>query len=150
MNFIKSEKLKSFMTEKKSYVYLIMIFVTGLFLLIVFKSVPSENNSNIFDAGKYETDTYNSDEKRMEKILSEIDGVGECSVMIVKNDKFDNARTGFLSDNTKTIGQTYNGVIIVCEGGDNEELMFKIRRAVSSALSVPIYKVEILKKIGGI
>lgn len=150
MKFIKPEKLKSFMTEKKSYVYLIMIFITGLFLLIVFKSVPAENNGNIFDTGKYETDTDNSDEKRMEKILSEIDGVGECSVMIVKNGKSDNSGTGFLSDNKKTAGQTYNGVIIVCEGGDNEELMFKIRRAVSSALSVPIYKVEILKKIGGV
>lgn len=149
MNFIKPEKLKSFMTEKKSYLYLIIIFFAGLFLLIVFKSVPTENSSNIFGSGKYETDIDNSDEKRMEKILSEIDGVGECSVMIVKNDKSDNTKTGFLSDNKKAIEQTYNGVIIVCEGGDNEELMFKIRKAVSSALSVPIYKVEILKKIGG-
>jgi stage III sporulation protein AG len=37
------------------------------------------------------------------------------------------------------------GVIIVCEGGDNKELVSEITNAVYGLLNVPVHKIKVMK-----
>lgn len=140
--------LKDHLFGKKSYLYMAIIFLICLFLIILIN-----NTSNVKDGdmlGK-KGDCINEDteEKRLESILSEIEGVGECHVLMAKNDS-SVSDSNYIFSKESALAQNRGGVIIVCEGGDNEELKIKIRNAVSSALSIPMYKVEILKKTGGV
>ena len=121
-------------------------------------------------------------EKRLEKILADVDGVGKVKVMLsIRNstekvlakdetysesekkedsdgssnqtndtqnisthifyDTSDGSRPYVVMENMPVI----DGAIIVCEGGDNKELVNDITNAVYGLLNVPVHKIKVMK-----
>ena len=69
-------------------------------------------------------------EQRIEKILSQVDGVGKVNVMVTLENTDDTA-----------IG----GVVIVAQGGDNGSVVSNITSALEALLGIPVHKIKVLK-----
>ncbi len=136
--------------------------------------------SNLFESSEKETDTAdtgisyeeytNQLEKRLKNLVSTIDGVGECRVMItlenttesvyatdveIKND--DNSLNQkdeyVLYDSEKgespVLIKEYlpkvQGVTIVCTGGENKAVKEKVIQSVTSLFNIPANRVSVSK-----
>ncbi|MCR5610837.1 MAG: hypothetical protein K6F68_03290 [Clostridiales bacterium] len=83
-------------------------------------------------------------EKRLEIILSEIDGAGNVSVMIT----FENEATGNASDDIETgiRPKTVKGVIVVAEGANDLKVKAALIEAVKTVLSIEPSKINVFHK----
>ena len=110
-------------------------------------------------------------EKRLESIISSVDGAGRVQVMVTLDtseqtqyakDEKENSKSGdktseksyekkfVLTDDDggvvlKTTEPEVRGVIVVCDGGDNAAVKNGITSAVRAALSVDSNKITVLK-----
>ena len=74
-------------TKNKKIVVLVIIFIIGLILL----SLPDNKSNNKADTINLESSLRESEEKRLEKIITSVDGVSKCRVMISFLDNFKTA-----------------------------------------------------------
>lgn len=80
------------------------------------------------DSSASGTDTYSQNEWKAMRILQEIDGVGEASVVV--------------SETTEGV----QSVVVMCEGARNIAVVMDIREAISAALNTPQKSVKIYLK----
>ena len=106
-------------------------------LLVIAIPVKSDKTGGyVSDSDTYKTsDEEISDydvymEQRIEKILSQVDGVGKVNVMVTLENTDDTA-----------IG----GVVIVAQGGDNGSVVSNITSALEALLGIPVHKIKVLK-----
>ena len=103
---------------------ILIICVLALILLIV--------GWKIFHSGKSSsasgTDSYSQNEWKAMRILQEIDGVGEASVVVSET-----------ADGVQS-------VVVMCEGAHNISVVMDIREAISAALNTPQKSVKIYLK----
>lgn len=78
------------------------------------------------------SDDKGSTEEMLCSILSDIDGVGDVSVMIDYDDK----------DNV-------SGVIVTCQGGDSSSTRNNVIKGVSSLFNIPVSNVTVFSKNKG-
>ena len=98
-----------------------------------FKSVPEKTATN----------TAFSVSEEAERILSEIDGVGNVRVMI--SEKKDKNETVFSNDgDVKSQGDC--SVLIVADGGADSRIKEKIVKAASAALGVSPHKIVVFER----
>ena len=66
--------------------------------------------------------------EELQQMLENTDGVGKVKVLVKTND-------------TKEV----TGVLVVCEGGDDKNLVAYITDAINGLLGVPVHKIKVMK-----
>ena len=150
--------------------YIYVILIIGVIIMLL-SSVPDFDNSE-----KNEEVTKVSEEKRLEEILSDIEGVGEVSVMFTyyasnekvlayekKTDRKGETSNGFGGESSdekailadgepvvlSEVFPTVRGVVVIAEGAGRSSVNQAITEAVSTALGVAVHKICVLPKRTG-
>ena len=104
-----------------------LLIIGGLALLIVFAAWKIFCQEERID-GQTSVSTLSESEKKVSRLLEEIDGVGEAEVMICETE------------------EGVEGVVVVCEGAKNLQVVMDIREAVAAALGTKQNAVKIYLK----
>ena len=114
-----AKELKRFFLQKKAVIPIAVCAVAVLFLAFgggkTAKTSSSEKEDS-FSAELYVTQT----ERRLEELLSEIDGVGKCEVMITVSSS---ERNIYLSDEEKKGDNSSSSHIKIKTGGDEQPVV---------------------------
>ena len=117
----------------------------GLIFLSSFWS-PSTNTAaetaEDFDAAAYTVEL----EQRLTDMLTHIEGVGDCQVMIT----LENARQYVYTDRHEVVTEiqpTVKGVIVVCTGADDETVTQRVQTAVQTVLHITAKRVCVTPSI---
>lgn len=143
-------------------------------LLILLSEVAPHDESIKKDNSEIQYDKYISSlEEKTTSIISSIDGVGECRVMLTlsstdesvyaKNTEEKMANSSYSKNNEyvlydgtqgdepiliKQVFPTVQGVVVVCTGGDNVVVRERIINSVSSLFDVPSSRISVSKLEG--
>lgn len=147
--------------KNKNNLIICLILIIGIVLMVVGGKDNKEEN---IETTKTEVVT---DERRLEDILSQIDGVGEVSVMITyysssekdlayetkissKNLEESEDKKAVMTDGepmvVKEVYPDVKGVIVTAQGAGRTDVKAAISEAVSATLDVPVHKICIFKK----
>ena len=170
----KLKKIKSLPKEKLIKIVIIigLIAIAGIFLsdsFLFHKSEQTSVSSEKTDREEYESKI----EKRLEQILSQIEGIGTCKVMVtlessaqsvytadressINEDKnssssSDSSKYVILDDNgqqallEKEIEPFVRGVIVVCGGADNINVKQSVIDCVSAGLGISSANISVVK-----
>lgn len=129
-------KIDKIFGDKKGNTVIYILLAVGILLLVMgngFKTKAPRSPGNVLQ-----------DElsRQAERILSDIKGVGEVSVMISYGGE-DSDKSIFSADNDK---RSVSGVLIVADGGESGAVREKIVRAVQAALGVDAHKIEVFER----
>lgn len=128
------EKALNFIKDKNNLM-IICVIVIGVMLMTSFSKT---------DSGREDMTVPNSQEEKLEKILSDIDGAGDVRVMLTyeniyeKSNAFDVSAT---PDNA-----TVRGVIVTADGAENMKIKYELTKAVAAVLGVEVHKICIYKR----
>ena len=165
-------KIKKIFLENKKPALVIIAGITAIILIAVSEKTDNTDikkkstSSEAYCEQEYEETL----EKRIEGIISKIDGVGNAEVLIktesaekyeyIKNQSSDLSEDSQSSESEYVIinegsdekcviaKKDYpkiQGVIIVCQGGDNSKVQNDVTNAVASLLGVSTYNISVLK-----
>lgn len=147
--------------KNKNNLIICLILIIGIVLMVV---GGKDNKKENIETTKIEVLT---DEKRLEDILSQIDGVGEVSVMITyysssekdlayetktssRNLEESEDKKAVMTDGepmvVKEVYPDVKGVIVTAQGAGRTDVKAAISEAVSATLDVPVHKICIFKK----
>lgn len=147
--------------KNKNNLIICLILIIGIVLMVVGGKDNKEEN---IETTKTEVVT---DERRLEDILSQIDGVGEVSVMITyysssekdlayetktssRNLEESEDKKAVMTDGepmvVKEVYPDVKGVIVTAQGAGGTDVKAAISEAVSATLDVPVHKICIFKK----
>lgn len=99
--------------------HLVLFLLVGILLIVI--AIPT-------DSGEIRTAAGTSLESRLEKVLGQMSGVGEVSVMITYQED-----------------ENVEGVAIVAEGGDNAVVVRNITEVVQALFNVDSHKIKVIK-----
>ena len=99
--------------------HLVLFLLVGILLIVI--AIPT-------DSGEIQTAAGTSLENRLEKVLGQMSGVGEVSVMITYRED-----------------ENVEGVAIVAEGGDNAVVVRNITEVVQALINVDSQKIKVIK-----
>ena len=99
--------------------HLVLFLLVGILLIVI--AIPT-------DSGEIQTAAGTSLENRLEKVLGQMSGVGEVSVMITYRED-----------------ENVEGVAIVAEGGDNAVVVRNITEVVQALFDVDSHKIKVIK-----
>ena len=161
-----ANKIKSLKHKER---YIVIACVLGVALILLSELVPSSSTKNADDSMDYQ-EYIVSLEQKTQDIISSIDGVGKCKVMITlceTDESFyasnieENTDSGHISkkneyvfyednnnDSPVLIKQTFPkvmGVAVVCQGGDNAFVKERVISAVSSLFGISSAKISVSK-----
>lgn len=165
-----SEKLK----KDKKLLLTVAAGILGIVFIVISEFIPksSYKKAETGEQNKNSVSSYEETlEKRLESIISSVDGAGRVQVMVTLDtseqtqyakDEKGNSKSGdksseksyekkyVLTDDDggvvlKTTEPEVRGVIVVCDGGDNAAVKNGITSAVRAALSVDSNKITVLK-----
>ncbi len=161
------DKIKDF-SRKPAFPKVLIASGLILMLIILFSDLgkkddtktASDVNSDFLTA-----ETYNEQlEIKLEKILTEIDGVGKAQVLVnissteeyvyaeeIKQGTAQSENSYVIIDKGSQKGAlvkkinnpSVSGIIIVCEGGDDPKICEKVYKAVSTALNMPTNRIYV-------
>ena len=159
-------KIKSLKHKER---YIVIACVLGVALILLSELVPSGSTKKVDDGMDYQEYIVSLEEKTQD-IISSIDGVGKCKVMITlceTDESFyasnieENTDSGHISkkneyvfyednnnDSPVLIKQTFPkvmGVAVVCQGGDNAFVKERVISAVSSLFGISSAKISVSK-----
>ena len=103
----------------------IIISLLGVMLLVV--AIPSNSGKTVASIEKTESGL-ESDEQKLKSTLEKIEGVGETSVMITRDES----------------GKVM-GVLIVTQGAENTKVKQQISQAASALFGIELHKIIIVK-----
>lgn len=165
-----SEKLK----KDKKLLLTVAAGILGIVFIVISEFIPksSYKKAETGEQNKNSVSSYEETlEKRLESIISSVDGAGRVQVMVTLDtseqtqyakDEKENSKSGdksseksyekkyVLTDDDggvvlKTTEPEVRGVIVVCDGGDNAAVKNGITSAVRAALSVDSNKITDIK-----
>ena len=119
------------MLNKSGKEKILIVLLIGVLLLVIAIPVKSDKTGGyVSGSDTYKTsDEEISDydvymEQRIEKILSQVDGVGKVNVMVTLENTDDTA---------------------MAQGGDNGSVVSNITSALEALLGIPVHKIKVLK-----
>lgn len=115
---------------------LVALTAVALMLLIYFGSSCSSSENASINGGNGEYDYYADVVKELEYKLSQIEGVGEVSVLVYWPEY----------EGDEVSGSTPEGVIIICDGGNNIAVKMKLISAVAAYFGISENKINVLAK----
>lgn len=157
------EALMKILKNKNNRVICIILII-GVVLMAI---AGTGKNTSVKDEDKEYISNSCDEEKRLENILSQIDGVGDVSVMITyysssekdiayetkvssreKEESEDKkaVMTGGEPMVLKEVFPKVKGVIVIADGGGSDTVKRAVSEAVSASLDVPAHRVCIFKK----
>lgn len=128
------EKALNFIKDKNNLM-IICVIVIGVMLMTSFSKT---------DSGREDMTVPNSQEEKLEKILSEIDGAGDVRVMLTYENTYEKSNT--FDGSTATDNATVRGVIVTADGADNVRIKYELTKAVAAVLGVEAHKICIYKR----
>ena len=108
----------------------------ALMLLIYFGSSCSSSENAGINGGNGEYDYYTDVVAELEHKLSQIDGVGDVSVLVYWPERDEEDAAGYIPE----------GVIIICDGGDDIAVKMKLINAVAAYFGISENKINVLAK----
>ncbi|MBR5505604.1 MAG: hypothetical protein IKV73_04795 [Clostridia bacterium] len=162
----KLDDIKKMLGEKKMKLVLAAGVILGVGLIIISNTFPKVSDDTNQAENLIATEKSTSDtplEQRLKALLSKVNGVGEVEVFVsyasteeklaLKDKESNGSEQTILkssSGNTepyiyKSIYPQVEGVIIVAQGGGNDDVRSAISDAVAAVLELPIHRVKILK-----
>lgn len=159
-----SEKFNFFnkIKSNKKIQYLLVILLSILLIIVVFSGVLTNKSTT----EKVDETYAESLERRLEDVLSKVDGAGKVAVVInvesgmetvlaMKTTITESANGTQITETTpilvngktiviKEMNPEITGVLIVCEGAKSISVMNKIQQATVSLLNINVNKIEIL------
>lgn len=161
-----AKKIKNLKHKER---YIVIACVLGVALILLSELVPSGSTKKADDSMDYQEYIVSLEEKTQD-IISSIDGVGKCKVMITlceTDESFyasnieENTDSGHISkkneyvfyednnnDSPVLIKQAFPkvmGVAVVCQGGDNAFVKERVISAVSSLFGISSAKISVSK-----
>lgn len=124
--------------DKKGNTVIYLLLTVGIVLLVGGGSFKSETPKPIA-----EENFYSSKEQKLQKVLSQISGVGESEVMI---SFCEGEEDGLLFTQKSGQQDGVKGVVVVAEGGADAKVREKIIRATKAALGVEAHKIEVFER----
>lgn len=137
------KKIDKIFGDKKTNSVIYILLAVGIFMLTLGgKSMEHSTNTAVSspDSGNFD------EEKRLEDILSEIEGVGEVSVMmcLTQNSRYE--EQSVFSNSEETDREKVAGVLVVADGASDAAVREKIVRATKAVLGVDSHKIEVLER----
>lgn len=118
----------------------IAVIAVVIMLLIYFGTSCSPKEKTGIEQSKSEYDYCTDTVRQLEAKLAQIEGVGEVSVLV-------NWTTDTEVTNTDTVSfPKPEGVIIICEGGNNLSVKLKLISSVASYFGISENKINVLAK----
>ena len=148
---------------------LLLLFLTGLLLLVIVLPFPKKSDSEDAETGT-ETTTENRGsyerylEQKTEEALQCVEGVGNVKVMITlksseenvvekdqqsdgqsveEEQKSDGTQVPYVS---KKLSPEVEGVIVIADGGDNAVVVQNITGAIQALYGVEAHKIKVMKR----
>ena len=101
---------------------------------------PEQNNSSLFtDRSEEETVSRTALEKKLEGLLSQVEGVGEVRVILMTGTEKDSS--SFYSSENETV----TGILVAAQGADNSVVSRNIVEAVMALFQVDAHKIKVMK-----
>ncbi len=144
----------------RRYRYAILVLVLGVVLMLI----PGRTENRIEAPVGAQAETQPDMEQRLASILSQISGAGKVSVMITvaegeltlyqqDSDSGGRMDTVIITDEKRNqqgliqqvLPQTYQGVIVVCQGASHASVRLSIIEAVSKVTGLGTDKIVVLK-----
>lgn len=133
------EKLKTLPEDPRVRRWIILLGIVGIALIVLSNFLPFSSNGN----GQTEGDTTAQTERRLEELLSHIEGAGRTRVLLTADD----AQQAYplYGAAQKEGASPVRGVLVLCEGGGDPVTVERVSEAVSKALAVSSAKIYIAK-----
>ena len=128
--------IEAFKGKKK--IALILLLVSLGLMLIAISSIDSGGEVDSSDLSEYKEAL----EKRLEKLCSEVDGVGKCTVMVTFSRGEENTYKG--SQLTESKPPQVLGVTVVCDGGDRSEVKARLSQMLCALFDIGANRVAVL------
>lgn len=118
-----------------------MILLVGILLTVIALPTGSDRSKGLGSAGEEEESGLTEKEKlerNLEKMLSNMEGVGQVQVLLTMEETKD------LFTGKSKSGQV-QGVLIVAQGADNPVIVHNIQQSVMALFQVEAHKIRIMK-----
>lgn len=132
-----ADRLLSFLKGKKKITLILILAALGL-MLVALSSVGTSEVAESGELAEYKEEL----EKRLEKLCSEVDGVGKCTVMVTFSRGEENTYKG--SQLTESKPPRVLGVTVVCDGGDNSLVKARISQMLCALFDIGANRVAVL------
>ncbi|MCM1367436.1 MAG: hypothetical protein NC184_01300 [Roseburia sp.] len=138
------DKLKGILCKLKKVGHIELVAVGALLavaLIVYFSCLSCSEEKNEVSVSAYsDTDYCTAMQTRIEKIVSEISGVGDASV-VVNWDRSTSSFSASATENPKAVG-----ALIVCDGGNSTKVKLDVTYAVSTLLDLSIDRIIVYPK----
>ena len=134
------KSLNELLSDKRVIKAAVIIGVVAI-LLIGLTNVIDFSHNDQQQAEAYADKT----EKRLLEIVSQISGVGDVKIFLTMDNSGENIYLKNSDTKTVSIEPKVRGVVVVCDGGDDQLVVSRVLDAVTKALNISSDKVCITK-----
>lgn len=141
---MKSLDFKNMFKDGKFKNIVIIMGIVGIGLIFISTLSafnPSEKNDTSYSVTEYKEDMQSS----VENLLSQVDGVGNVTVLLTIENSVECVYLENNSTKTKEIEPIIRGVVVACDGGDDPIVIERVLNVVTKALNISSAKVCITK-----
>ncbi len=132
-----SDRLVTFFKGKKKTALILILVSLGL-MLVALSSATSADSTEQGNLSEYKEEL----EKRLEKLCSEVDGVGRCTVMVTFSRGEENTYKG--SQLTESKPPRVLGVTVVCDGGESSAVRARLSQMLCALFDIGANRVAVL------
>lgn len=132
-----SDRLVTFFKGKKKMALILILVSLGL-MLVALSSATSADPAEQGSLSEYKEEL----EKRLEKLCSEVDGVGRCTVMVTFSRGEENTYKG--SQLTESKPPRVLGVTVVCDGGESSAVRARLSQMLCALFDIGANRVAVL------
>lgn len=133
------QKCKEWLKGENGRRTIVIAGLLGMALILLSQFLPESQA-----VSAPETDYADLLEQRLVALVSSVDGVGECRVMVTLESGTEHVYTA----QTALVAEVYptvRGVVVVCEGGDQPAICDRVIEVVTTALNVSKRRVCVTK-----
>ncbi len=127
----KSASFFTDMLNKTKRDKIFIVILAGVLMMVIAMPTKSSSTQTVTTGSIYSDSSGDYDQtlgKELEEMLGNIEGVGEVKVLLKTSDE-----------------REVTGVMVVCEGGDDKNLVAYITDAINGLLGVPVHKIKVMK-----
>ena len=127
----KSASFFTDMLNKTKRDKIFIVILAGVLMMVIAMPTKSSSSKAVTTGSIYSDSSGDYDQtlgKELEEMLGNIEGVGTVKVLLKTSDE-----------------REVTGVMVVCEGGDDKNLVAYITDAINGLLGVPVHKIKVMK-----
>ena len=133
---------KKLLTDGKAKKLIIICGIIGIGLIFLSGFFDGSKNDNVsFSVSDYKEQT----QKALGEMLSEVEGVGDNTVLLTIENSVEGVYLQNSSTKTKEIEPKIRGVVVACEGGDDSVTVETVNEIITKSLNISSAKVCVTK-----